>query len=269
MANIITYFICGNGYGHLYRTSYILRFLKKTNQYTINAYVVTDRPPQTYPNVIDNLIYINPLSNPLPSVTDGLLISDNLLLPIWLNRFNKIPMILIGSFLWSRINDNKTLYSTIDSSEMESVLSFDNAYAFANKYFYDSSLFYKSTRSLFLHGLTNFHAHTSIKNSIKKHIYVSLGVSIYALEEAKLLYQVLSDPIFSSFSFLFDSFIWKNLSPLPSIYWINSRQDSHDICISSCEGLIIRPGLGTVNTVLCLKNVKKSAKLKVIGIKRL
>ena len=106
----ILWLICGNGFGHLYRSSEIANniFKKSSSPIQIEFLFISDRLPNQAKKLFNEIILINPnrwiddLKKKIITRDYEVVVSDNYLFPFSHEIIKKIPIkIVIGSFLWS------------------------------------------------------------------------------------------------------------------------------------------------------------------------
>ena len=255
----IKYYICGNGLGHFHRAVSVCKILKSTYNYNVDACVITSRPNISYHNKYFSFLeVINPSISELQLFSNHIIVSDNLIYPLWINRCSSNLLFHIGSFLWSKVFSVDPLFNQLDKCYMENLFLENNVHSFINQYFYDPTLHAPLIRNLHLHGLTDLiSCQTKSDHSIQQDThcfaYISLGLSLFALSEAQQVYNILASTIFSAYIFYFDKYLWENIKVNRSISWIKCRINSHQYCLSNARTLFIRPGLGTLNDILCRK----------------
>ncbi len=255
----IRYYICGNGRGHYIRSASICKILTDTFNLKVYAYIISSDPNINYDDqYFSNLDIVNPRNPKFLKLTSDIIISDNLISPLWKNRNSSCLLIHIGSFIWTRVSSIDPLFNLLDKRYMEKLFCLNNVHSFVNQYFYDPKLHAPEIRHLHSHGLTDLITSNKVSNlyiapECSDFIYISLGLSLFAAEEAQQLYTILSNPIFSDKTFFVDNFLWDNITTTHSIYWLKCRTMSHEYCLANAKLLFIRPGLGTLNYILCQK----------------
>ena len=256
----IRYFICGNGRGHFVRSASICKILTSTFGLQVYAYIVSSNSNANYADrYFTNLEVVNPLIEDLPFFFNDTIVSDNLILPLWRNRYSSPLLIHIGSFIWTRVSSLDPLFNLLDKPYMEKIFSFNSVHSFVNQYFFNTQIHAPLISHLHTHGLTDLVFSENKSNFTKspsydnEFIYISLGLSAFAIEEAQKLYTILSKPRFSNKTFYIDEYIWDRINTLDHIYWIRRRSMSHEYCLANASLLFIRPGLGTLNNILCQK----------------
>jgi len=253
----IKWFICGNGLGHSIRSRYIAESLVDRCSVSVSLFIVSASSlwdyafPERFSCIRIGLEEIPRLM--YQSNEEEIIVSDNLLLPLWAVKDTNRLMFHCGSFLWSR-TETPSEFSMQELVRYEEVLLSANVTTYANKYFFSQNLNAPACRRIF-HSLTDFNDNLSYTDGgwidDKSIVYVSLGSGYACRHEISFLIRHLAT-LQSNLEFHFDHATWdmlpEQLDNLKSTY---RRLYPHMFYIKKCTRFIIRPGLGTVNDILC------------------